>query len=204
MRYIICLKIGNNMVYGSFIFDKINKELSIQSMKHYLSETSQVLEEVSSSPDGLSAAEAASRLEKNGRNKLAEAKKTSVFKRFLQQLVNPMIIVLLVAAAVNLVTVIVERARGGEESFAEFIIIVAVVLLNAVLGVVQEGKAEQAIEALKEMTASTCKVIRGGQLVAVKSEEVVVGDVVILEAGDSVPADCRLLECASLKRKNPR
>lgn len=110
-----------------------------------------------------------------------------------------MIIVLLVAAAVNLVTVIVERARGGEESFAEFIIIVAVVLLNAVLGVVQEGKAEQAIEALKEMTASTCKVIRGGQLVAVKSEEVVVGDVVILEAGDSVPADCRLLECASLK-----
>ncbi len=187
------------MVYGAFIFDKINKELSIQSMKHYLSETSQVLEEVSSSPDGLSAAEAASRLEKNGRNKLAEAKKTSVFKRFLQQLVNPMIIVLLVAAAVNLVTVIVERARGGEESFAEFIIIVAVVLLNAVLGVVQEGKAEQAIEALKEMTASTCKVIRGGQLVAVKSEEVVVGDVVILEAGDSVPADCRLLECASLK-----
>ena len=108
------------MVYGAFIFDKINKELSIQSMKHYLSETSQVLEEVSSSPDGLSAAEAASRLEKNGRNKLAEAKKTSVFKRFLQQLVNPMIIVLLVAAAVNLVTVIVERARGGEESFAEF------------------------------------------------------------------------------------
>ena len=64
MRYIICLKIGNNMVYGAFIFDKINKELSIQSMKHYLSETSQVLEEVSSSPDGLSAAEAASRLEK--------------------------------------------------------------------------------------------------------------------------------------------
>ena len=187
------------MVYGSFIFDKINKELSIQSMKHYLSETSQVLEEVSSSPDGLSAAEAASRLEKNGRNKLAEAKKTSVFKRFLQQLVNPMIIVLLVAAAVNLVTVIVERSRGGEESFAEFIIIVAVVLLNAVLGVVQEGKAEQAIEALKEMTASTCKVIRGGQLLAVKSEEVVVGDIVILEAGDSVPADCRLLECASLK-----
>lgn len=168
-------------------------------MKHYLSETSQVLEEVSSSPDGLSAAEAASRLEKNGRNKLAEAKKTSVFKRFLQQLVNPMIIVLLVAAAVNLVTVIVERSRGGEESFAEFIIIVAVVLLNAVLGVVQEGKAEQAIEALKEMTASTCKVIRGGQLLAVKSEEVVVGDIVILEAGDSVPADCRLLECASLK-----
>ena len=77
MRYIICLKIGNNMVYGAFIFDKINKELSIQSMRHYLSETSQVLEEVSSSPDGLSAAEAASRLEKNGRNKLPEAKKTS-------------------------------------------------------------------------------------------------------------------------------
>jgi calcium-translocating P-type ATPase, PMCA-type len=168
-------------------------------MKHYLSETKEVLEEVKSSPEGLSAEEAASRLEANGKNKLNEAKKTSMFKRFLLQLINPMIIVLLIAAAVNLVTVIIDRSRGGDESFAEFIIIVAVVLLNAILGVVQEGRAEHAIEALKEMTASTCKVIRGGQLLAVKSEEIVVGDIVVLEAGDSVPADCRILECASLK-----
>jgi len=122
-----------------------------------------------------------------------------MLKRFLSQLANPMIIVLLIAAAVNLVTVIVGRVRGENESFAEFIIIVAVVLLNAVLGVVQEGRAERAIEALKEMTASACKVIREGRLVAVKSEDIAVGDVVVLEAGDSVPADCRIIEAASLK-----
>lgn len=168
-------------------------------MKHYLSEGSEVLKEVGSSEEGLSKEEAAARLERDGGNKLAETKKTSVIKRFLSQLANPMIIVLLVAAAINFVTVIVERARGGDESFAEFIIIVAVVLLNAVLGVVQEGKAEQAIEALKQMTASTCKVVRSGQLSAVKSVEIVAGDIVILEAGDSVPADCRILEYASLK-----
>ena len=110
-----------------------------------------------------------------------------------------MIIVLLIAAAINLVTVIIERMGGGNESFAEFFIIVGVVLLNAILGVIQEGKAEQAIEALKEMTASTCKVLRDGKLCAIKNEDVVVGDIVILEAGDAVPADCRILECASLK-----
>ena len=168
-------------------------------MKHYLSETGDVLKEVGSSDSGLTAAEAASRLERDGKNKLAEAKKVSLFRRFLEQLINPMIIVLLAAAAINLATVIIDRVQGGNESFAEFIIIVAVVLLNAILGVVQEGKAEQAIEALKEMTASTCKVLRDGKLVAVKNEDIVVGDIVILEAGDSVPADCRILECASLK-----
>ena len=168
-------------------------------MKHYLSETSEVLKEVNSSEEGLTSSEAASRLERDGKNKLVEAKKVSLFRRFLEQLVNPMIIVLLVAAAVNFVTVLIGRARGENESFAEFIIIIAVVLLNAVLGVVQEGRAEQAIEALKEMTASTCKVLRDGKLMAVRSEDIVVGDIVILEAGDSVPADCRILECAALK-----
>ena len=115
------------------------------------------------------------------------------------QLVNPMIIVLLAAAAVNLVTVIIERMQGHNESFAEFFIILGVVLLNAILGVIQEGKAEQAIEALKQMTASTCKVLRNGNLVAVKNDEVVIGDIVIIEAGDSIPADCRIIESASLK-----
>ena len=115
-------------------------------MKHYLSETGDVLKEVGSSDSGLTAAEAASRLERDGKNKLAEAKKVSLFRRFLEQLINPMIIVLLAAAAINLATVIIDRVQGGNESFAEFIIIVAVVLLNAILGVVQEGRAEQAIE----------------------------------------------------------
>ncbi|MBQ8884981.1 MAG: cation-translocating P-type ATPase [Clostridia bacterium] len=168
-------------------------------MQYYLSNSEEVLKEVNSSKEGLSEAEAKARLERDGENKLVEAKKTSLLMRFLSQLANPMIIVLLIAAGINLATVILERARGQHESFAECIIIVAVVLLNAILGVVQEGRAEKAIEALKEMTAATSKVIRGGKLVAVKSEELVVGDVVVLEAGDSVPADCRILECASLK-----
>lgn len=168
-------------------------------MKYYLSEAEEVLKEVSSSENGLTEAEAKKRLSENGENKLVEAKKVSMFKRFLSQLVNPMIIVLLVAAAVNFATVILERIQGHHESFAECIIIIAVVLLNAILGVVQEGRAEKAIEALKKMTAATCKVIRDGKLTAVKSEELVVGDIVVLEAGDSVPADCRILEEASLK-----
>ena len=169
-------------------------------MKHYLMGADEVVKQLSSDADnGLGSAETSKRLEEHGANKLAEGKKKSWVKRFFEQLANPMIIVLLLAAGVNLVTVIIERVKHGEGSFAEFAIIVAVVLLNAILGVVQEGKAEQAIEALKQMTASTCKVIRDGQLRAVKSEDVVVGDILILEAGDSVPADCRIIEAASLK-----
>ena len=168
-------------------------------MKFYLQDTDKVLKDLNTTKDGLNDVEANVRLEKNGKNKLAEGKKITAFERFLSQLANPMIIVLLIAAAINLVTVIIERAQGGNESFAEFFIIVGVVLLNAILGVVQEGKAEQAVEALKEMTASTCKVLRDGKLVAIKNEDIVVGDIVILEAGDAVPADLRILECASLK-----
>ena len=168
-------------------------------MRYYLEDVGEVLSQVESGPQGLTQSEAEARLEKNGANKLTEQKKVSMIKRFFMQLVNPMIIVLMVAAAVNLVTVIIDRVNGGNESFAEFIIIVAVVLLNAILGVIQEGRAEQAIAALKEMTASTCKVVRDGIVKQVKNEDLVVGDIVVLEAGDSVPADCRLIEAASLK-----
>ncbi len=168
-------------------------------MKYYLHNQDDVLKTLNSTKDGLSESEANSRLERDGKNKLAEGKKVTALQRFLSQLANPMIIVLLIAAAINLVTVIIERTKGGNESFAEFFIIVGVVLLNAILGVIQEGKAEQAVEALKEMTASTCKVLRNGKLMAIKNEDIVVGDIVILEAGDAVPADLRILECASLK-----
>jgi len=168
-------------------------------MKYYLSTAEEVLQKTDSCAEGISEVEASARLERDGQNKLAEGKKQSWIARFFSQLCNPMIIVLLIAAAVNFVTVLIERIQGGDESFAECIIILVVVLLNALLGVIQEGKAEQAVEALKQMTASTCKVLRDGKLLAVKNEDVVVGDVVILEAGDSVPADCRILECASLK-----
>ncbi len=172
-------------------------------MKHYLFDGNTVLEEVKSNENGLTQQEADARLEQNGKNKLAEGKKISMVKRFFLQLANPMIIVLLIAAFVSLLTTLIPVMTGNGHfdptELAEFFIIIAVVLLNAILGVVQEGRAEKAIEALKEMTASTCKVIRDGVLKQIKNEDLVVGDIVVLEAGDSVPADCRLIEAASLK-----
>ena len=163
-------------------------------MKHYLEETSAVFAEVNSSAEGLTTAEAEARLAKNGKNKLAEGKKDSIFKQFLKQLSDPMIIILLAAAAISAVLAIVEN-----ESFADVIIILFVVVVNAVLGVYQENKAEKAIEALQQMAAATSKVLRDGKVIAVRSEDLVVGDIVVLEAGDAVPADGRLLECASMK-----
>jgi Ca2+-transporting ATPase len=133
-------------------------------------------------------------LAKNGKNKLAEAKKDSLFKRFMSQMADPMIIILIVAAAISGVT-----AFYSGESFADVIIILAVVIINAVLGVYQESKAEKAIEALQEMSAATSKVLRDGKVQIVHSEDLVVGDVILLEAGDAVPADARILENASLK-----
>lgn len=172
-------------------------------MKHYLFDGNAVLEEVKSCENGLSQAEADARLEQNGKNKLAEGKKVSLIKRFFLQLANPMIIVLIIAAVISLITTLIPVMTGeghfDTTELAEFFIIIGVVLLNAILGVVQEGRAEKAIEALKEMTASTCKVIRDGVLRQIRNEDLVIGDVVVLEAGDSVPADCRLLESASLK-----
>ena len=143
---------------------------------------------------GLSTQEANARLEKYGKNKLVEAKKDGLFKRFLKQLADPMIIVLLCAAALSAVTAAFEN-----ESFADVFIILGVVILNSVLGVVQESKAEAAIEALKEMTAAMTKVWRDGHLITIKSEDLVVGDIIALEAGDAVPADAKILECASMK-----
>ena len=153
-----------------------------------------ILTELESSASGLSEEQAEELLERYGENKLAEAKKTTVLQRFFQQLKDPMLLILLAAAAVSAVT----NALSGE-SFTEVFIILVVVLLNAVLGVIQESKAEAAIEALQSMTAAKCKVLRGGELKVIESSRLVPGDVVILEAGDAVPADGRLLESASLK-----
>ncbi len=165
-------------------------------MKEYLKTKNDVLAEVKSGQSGLSSAEASTRLGQNGKNKLAEGKKDSLIKRFLSQLADPMIIILIVAAVISAVTATV----GGEgEGYADVIIIMVVVIINAVLGVYQESKAEKAIEALQEIAAATSKVIRDGKIVTVKSEDIVVGDIVVLEAGDSVPADCRIIECASMK-----
>ena len=163
-------------------------------MKFYTESTDAVLKEVGSTETGLSSAEAEKRLAENGKNKLKEAKKESLLKRFLKQLADPMIIILLVAAAISGVTAAIEG-----EGFVDVFIILFVVIMNAVLGVYQESKAEKAIEALQEMSAATSKVLRDGKLTIVKSEDIVVGDVVLLEAGDAVPADGRIVENASLK-----
>lgn len=163
-------------------------------MKYYLEQAENVLKVVGSRAEGLTSAEANERLEKNGKNKLVEGKKKGLITRFLSQLTDPMIIILLVAAVISGAT----NLYAGE-SIADVFIILIVVVINAVLGVYQENKAEKAIEALQEMAAATSKVLREGAIVSVKSEDLVVGDMIILEAGDSVPADCRILESASLK-----
>lgn len=163
-------------------------------MHFYNKSITDVFSEVKSSENGLNREEAAARLAANGKNKLAEQKKDSLIKRFFIQMIDPMILVLLAAALISGILAVVQN-----ESFADVIIILVVVIMNAVLGVYQENKAEKAIEALQEMAAATSKVLRNGQVEIVKSEDIVVGDVVILEAGDSVPADGRIIECASMK-----
>ena len=169
-------------------------------MKEYLSSSSEVLQHVSSSDAGLTKAEAEKRLEQNGKNKLVEGKKESMLHRFLKQLAEPMTIILIVAAVISAG---VEIYNGVSQSHWEFpadvVIIMAVVLINAILGVIQESKAEKAIEALQEIAAATSKVIRDGHQISVRSEDLVVGDIIVLEAGDAVPADARIIECASMK-----
>ncbi len=163
--------------------------------KTYTQSAEEVLQELGVGPEGLSAAEAQERREKYGPNKLKEAEKPTLIQRFLAQLKDPMLIILMIAAGVSALT----GMLAGENEWAEVIIILAVVLLNAILGVFQESKAEAAIEALQTMTAATCKVIRDGKLTSLHSDELVPGDIVVLEAGDAVPADGRIIENASLK-----
>ena len=164
--------------------------------KEYLASAEDVLSAQSSNAEtGLSAAEAASRLASVGPNKLDEEEKTPMWKRFFEQMADPMVIMLLVAAAISVITGFIQ----GEPEWADAVIILSVVILNSVLGVVQEAKSEQALEALQEMSAAQSKVMRDGKLVHMPSSELVPGDIVLLEAGDSVPADCRVLESASMK-----
>ena len=165
-------------------------------MKEYLASAEEVLEEQSTSAaQGLTAAEAQSRLASVGPNKLDEEEKTPMWKRFFEQMGDPMVIMLLVAAAISVITGFIQ----GEPEWADAAIILSVVILNSVLGVIQEAKSEQALEALQEMSAAQSKVIRDGKMVHMASSDLVPGDVVLLEAGDSVPADCRVIESASMK-----
>lgn len=165
-----------------------------ETVDYYRQPPSDTLYALDSTPDGLTPEQAAARLARDGRNVLTEPPKPSLVKRFFQQLADPMILVLLAAALISAIT-----SAYAHESFADVIIILIVVIINAVLGVYQESKAEQAIAALKELSAAHSRVLRGGKLVTVPSEELVAGDVLVLEAGDAVPADARVLESASLR-----
>lgn len=163
-------------------------------MREYLQVINDVFKGLKTGEEGLTSADARERLEKNGKNKLDEAKSVSLLVRLLNQLKDPMVLVLIAAAIVSAITAIY-----ANESFADVIIILAVVVINSVLGVYQESKAEKAIEALRGMTAAKSKVIRDGKQIEVKSEDLVVGDIIVLEAGDSIPADGRIISSASMK-----
>lgn len=165
-------------------------------MKEYLASAEDVLKEQSTSADaGLSTSEAQTRQAKFGPNKLKEEEKTPLWIRFFQQMADPMVIMLIVAAVISAVTGMIQ----GESEWADVIIIMAVVIINSALGVIQEAKSEEALAALQEMSAAQSKVIRDGKQISLHSSELVPGDIVLLEAGDAVPADCRVLESASMK-----
>ena len=163
-------------------------------MKDYEKTIAQTLTDAQTTLEGLSNAEVQRRAAQYGRNRLKEGRKTPLIKRFLQQLADPMIIILLAAALISGVTSVLQG-----ESMADVFIILIVVIINAVLNVLQESKAEKAVASLQEMSAATSKVLRDGRQQTVASEALVPGDVILLEAGDAVPADARVIEAASLK-----
>ena len=161
----------------------------------------EVLQELNSNVEqGLSSQEAGERLVKYGFNKLPEKKKTPLFLVFLSQFNDPMIFILLAAALLSVAISIFNTVKNGEPfDFADPVIIMGVCVLNAIIGTVQENKAEKSLEALKKMSSPTCVVRRDGKLVELKAEELVPGDIVILEEGRTVPADLRLIEAINLK-----
>lgn len=162
----------------------------------YSLEIEESLKTNDSSVNGLSSAEAKKRLEKNGKNILAQKRKVPAFVKFLKQFKDVLIIILLISCVVSVVIGAVEHSVN---EFIDAGIIFVVVLVNAIIGFLQEQKSEKAMEALKNMTKPYCKVLRNNRSVKIKTEDLVVGDIVLLEAGDIVPADLRLIESSSLK-----
>ena len=166
--------------------------------KPFSATAEQVAKEIDTDPvKGLTSNEASLRYAKNGPNSLGEEKKAPLWKRFLQQFADAMVIILIAAAALS--GYMAFKRGGGIEEWIDVFVILAIVILNAVLGVYQEGKADQALAALKKMSSPQTKVIRDGKLIMVDSENVVVGDVISIDAGDSISADMRLIESRSLK-----
>ena len=169
-------------------------------MKFYCEEKEAVLTSLNSCVTGLSSSEAEKRIAENGKNKLAEPEKEGLFKKFLRSIADPMIIMLIVAAAIQaVVTVIEAHGTFHFSDFADVLVILVVVVINTAMSLIQESKSEAAMEALMQMTAATSKVMRDGRVCVIKSEDIAVGDVVVFEAGDAVPADCRIIESHSLK-----
>ena len=163
-------------------------------MKFYNLETEEVLKELKSSEEGLSIEEADERLDKYGENKLLEAKKDSLIKKFISEFRDLMIIVLIISSIISFIISIINN-----ESITDSIIILAIVVLNAFLGFIQELKADKAIDELKKMQVTNVKVMRDNKVTIINSETLVKGDILILEAGDTVPADARIIYDSSLK-----
>ena len=161
-------------------------------MLDYLTPVPQLLHALSTSPTGLSSRLAREKREKHGPNRLPRGRKKSLLRRILAQLLDPMVLILLASALIS-------AFLGGEEGRADVIVILIVVLLNTVLGVVQEQKAEAALEALGKLTPLSCRVMRDGEVRILPAEELVPGDVLLLQAGDAVPADGRVIESACLR-----
>lgn len=159
---------------------------------HHLTEEEVLTELSTNRENGLSSKEAECRLERHGLNRLQETKKDSLFKRLLNQLKDPMIIVLLAAAALSLVS-------SGFSDWADPIIILLIVIVNAVISISQENNANKALEALRNMSAPLAKVLRNGETIRIGTDQLVPGDIILLEAGDLIPADGRILSCANLK-----
>lgn len=163
-------------------------------MDFYLEDASKVLAHVKSSNSGLTSEDAATRLAANGKNQLTKEKKDSLLKKFIMQLADPMALVLLAASGISIGVSVYSK-----EPLTDTFIILFVIIVNAILGVYQESKAEKAIDALKKLSQSTAKVLRDGAIKAVPTEDLVVGDVILFESGDAIPADARILESNSLK-----
>ena len=159
----------------------------------YAKSSDEVLSELKTDRSaGLTGADAEKRLAKYGANALAAAEKESLLSRFLGQLKDPMIIVLLAAAVLSMIS-------SGGEDWLEALIILGIVIVNAVISISQEDSADKALEALRKMSAPLAKVVRGGEVVRLETDKLVPGDIILLEAGDLVPADARIIECSNLK-----
>lgn len=163
-------------------------------MDFYLEDASKVLAHVKSSNSGLTSEDAATRLAANGKNQLTKEKKDSLLKKFIMQLADPMALVLLAASGISIGVSVYSK-----EPLTDTFVILFVIIVNAILGVYQESKAEKAIDALKKLSQATAKVLRDGAIKAVPTEDLVVGDVILFESGDAIPADARILESNSLK-----